>query len=265
MPGDPGGASTPSQSYADQVNRVASEQPFYWLGLGWRDFIAGPAASICYGLLFVIIGLILTLGLWRAGATYLVVPLASGFMLLGPALTLGFHAISRDLERGERPSLVRALLAWRTNMWPMLHAGLAMLCLFLLWIRLAQLIFALTFPRDGMDAQSLLNASVFTIDGLVFTALSVALGAIVAALVFCGGAFALPMLLDRRVSMHEALGTSFTAVMINLPTMVVWAAILVVLTAAGMAMCFIGLVVTLPLAGHAAWHAYRAVIRPEQK
>lgn len=39
---------------------------------------------------------------------------------------------------------------------------------------------------------------------------------------------------------------------------------LVLLTAAGMAAGIIGLAVTLPLAGHATWHAYRAVIRPDE-
>jgi uncharacterized membrane protein len=47
--------------------------------------------------------------------------------------------------------------------------------------------------------------------------------------------------------------------------MAVWAAMLVVLTVAGMAIGFVGLVVTLPLAGHATWHAYRAVIRPQEE
>jgi len=32
-------------------------------------------------------------------------------------------------------------------------------------------------------------------------------------------------------------------------------------TVAGMALAFVGLIVALPVAGHAAWHAYRAVIR----
>jgi uncharacterized membrane protein len=71
------------------------------------------------------------------------------------------------------------------------------------------------------------------------------------------------MLLERRVGMAEAIATSFTAVMLNLRTMALWAATLVVLIVSGMAAFGIGLAVTLPLAGHATWHAYRAVIRPE--
>jgi uncharacterized membrane protein len=49
----------------------------------------------------------------------------------------------------------------------------------------------------------------------------------------------------------------------NMRAMAVWAAILVVLTALGMACFFVGLAVTLPIAGHAAWHAYRETIRSE--
>jgi len=256
------GLSTASLPYADHVRLVASDQPFRWLGLGWRDFIAAPVVSVCYGLLFVVVGLGLTAGLWHTNSIYLLFPLAAGFMLLGPALTIGFQAISRDLERHERPSFIRALLAWRVNAGAILHAGLTLTLVFLIWLRLAQLAFALTiFHTTGLDVQSLLNATFFTINGLAFVALLLALGAALAAAVFTAGAFALPMLLDRRVDMLEAIATSFTAVMVNLPAMLVWAAMLVLLTAAGMAMFFVGLAVTLPLAGHATWHAYRAVIK----
>jgi uncharacterized membrane protein len=260
-----GGSSMRSLPYADHVRRVASDQPLRWLQLGWQDFIAARAASLCLGLLFAFVGLVLTIWLWRGQAIYLLLTLASGFMLIGPALTLGFQAISRDLERRERPSFVRALLAWRANAGPILNFGLAFMCSFLLWLKLAQLIFALTFPQTtGLDAQTLLNATFFTLNGLAFIALSMALGAAMAALAFVAGAFAMPMLLDRRVDLIEAVATSFTAVMLNLPTMVLWAAMLVVLTVAGMATFYIGLIVTLPLAGHATWHAYRAVIKPEE-
>jgi uncharacterized membrane protein len=261
---DDGSTSAPALPYADRVRRVSSDQPFRWLAAGWRDFLAAPLASLAYGGLFVIVGLLLTLGLWRAHTIYMLLPLAAGFMILGPALTLGFQAISRDLEQGERPSFAGALLAWRANAGPIFYAGLAFMFLFLLWLRLTELLFALTFPDTaGPDAQSLLNAT-FTPNGLTFLGLFLALGAGIAMLAFAGGAFALPMLLERRVGMAEAIATSFTAVMLNLRTMALWAAMLVVLTGAGMAAFGIGLAITLPLAGHATWHAYRAVIRPDK-
>jgi uncharacterized membrane protein len=42
--------------------------------------------------------------------------------------------------------------------------------------------------------------------------------------------------------------------------MLLWAALIVVFTAAGLASFFIGLVVTLPLIAHASWHAYRDLV-----
>ncbi|MDR3532345.1 MAG: DUF2189 domain-containing protein [Rhodopila sp.] len=264
MPIIHGRASGPPLPYAYHVRRVSFGQPFRWLAAGGRDLMAAPVPSLCYGLLFVIAGYVLTFGLWRINTIYLVLPLASGFMMLGPALTLGFQAISRDLERHERPSLTRALLAWRANAGPIFNAGLAFMFLFLVWFRLAELIFALSFPDVmGLDARGVLNAILFTADGWTFLALFLALGAAMAVLAFAGGAFALPMLLDRKIGMSEAIATSFAAVMLNLRTMALWAALLVVLTLAGMAAFYVGLAITLPLAGHATWHAYRAVIRPK--
>lgn len=258
------GISTSSLPYTDRVRPVTAGQPLQWLAAGWRDLLAVPTVSLCYGLLFTIVGVILTIGLWRTQMIYMALPLASGFMLLGPALTLGLQSISRDLERGERPSLAGALLAWRSNARPILSAGIAFMFLFLLWLRLAELVFALAFPDTvTLDAQSLLSTTLFTAHGLLFLALFLALGAAIAALAFAGGAFALPLLLDRQVGMPEAIATSFSAVILNLRTMVPWAAMLVVLTIVGMAAFYIGLAVTLPLAGHATWHAYRAVIRPD--
>jgi uncharacterized membrane protein len=97
---------------------------------------------------------------------------------------------------------------------------------------------------------------------LAFLALGTAVGAVMATIAFVAGAFSLPLMLDRRVGLVEALATSATAVALNARAMAVWAALIVLFTAAGLASWYLGLCVTLPLIGHATWHAYRAVIRP---
>jgi uncharacterized membrane protein len=256
-----GGVPAPSLPYADRVRHVSSDQPFQWLAAGWRDFLAAPAASLAYGLVFVVIGFALTYGLWRMDKMYMLLPFASGFVLLVPLLSLGFHAISRDIEQNRRPSFSGALFAWQTNAGSMVNAGLAFMFLFLLWLRLSEIVFALTFPPTAtLDIRGLLNATFFTVGGLEFLALFLALGACVTALAFMGGAFALPMLLDRDASMAEAIATSFTACVMNIRAMLVWATLVAVLIAAGMALFYVGLAITLPLVGHASWHAYRAVI-----
>jgi uncharacterized membrane protein len=44
--------------------------------------------------------------------------------------------------------------------------------------------------------------------------------------------------------------------------MAVWAALLMGLTLFGFVTAFIGMIVVIPLLGHASWHAYRDLIDP---
>jgi uncharacterized membrane protein len=71
------------------------------------------------------------------------------------------------------------------------------------------------------------------------------------------------MLLDRNVDILQAVVTSVVAVAMNARVMALWAALIVLFTAAGLLTAYVGLAVTLPLIGHASWHAYRALIRRE--
>lgn len=256
-----GGVPAPSMPYADRVRRVASDDPFHWLAAGWRDFMMAPAPSLAYGLLFVVVGLGLTYGLWLTNHIFLLLPLASGFILLVPLLSAGFHAISRDIEQNRQPSFSGALFAWQANAGSMVNVALAFMFMFLVWLRLSTILFALTFPPSAtLDVEGLLHATFFTVGGLQFLALFLALGACMAALAFMGGAFAMQMLLDKDVSMPVAIATSFTAAVSNFPAMMMWGALVAILVAAGIAFFFVGLAITLPLVGLASWHAYRAVI-----
>jgi uncharacterized membrane protein len=72
------------------------------------------------------------------------------------------------------------------------------------------------------------------------------------------------MMLDRNQDTVTAMLASFLALVRNLPAMLVWGALIVALTAVGMATAFIGLIITMPLVGHATWHAYRALIEPQE-
>lgn len=262
MSDQPATAAQSALPYADRIAIVGTDQPFRWLTAGWRDFRAAGLVSVMHGLIFVLAGFALTFGLVAAGLTYLIAPLIAGFMLVGPALTVGFYAISRDLEQGERPSSVSAIRAWGANPAPLLGLGLMLVVFLVVWMRFAAMVFAICFPFTGLDVQSLLNASLFTTDGLTFLAVGSVVGAGMATLAFALGAFSLPLLLDRKVGIFEALVTSAVAVILNARTMAVWAGLVVVFTVAGLAAAFVGLAVTLPLIGHATWHAYRAVIRP---
>jgi len=247
--------------FADRVRAVGTDEPFRWLAAGWRDFRAAPLASLALGLIVVAAGLLLSIGLAMSGYFYLTAPLMMGFMLVGPALTVGYYALSRDVEAGRRPSLAGAFAAWRANPGPILCLGLALVAFLVVWMRFAALIFAIFFPYAMLDVQALLNATLFTSAGLSFLAVGTAVGGVFAAIAFAAGAFSLPILLDRKVGMLEALVTSVVAVVLNARAMAVWGALVVLFTGAGLMLGYVGLAVTLPLIGHASWHAYRATIR----
>jgi uncharacterized membrane protein len=254
----------PDRPFAARVRQVSTDAPMQWLTAGWQDFKAAPMASLAYGMIFVVAGLVMLWALYAANLMYLFVPLATGFMLIGPAATLGFYAISRDLERGQQGSFTNAVLAFREHPSSLLYMGFALLCMEMLWMRLAELLFALTFPSvGGANFGSLVMVTFTTPGGLVFLFTSFGLGALMAALTFAGAAFALPLIYDRDISMVEAIATSWTAVEMNIQPMLRWAVMLAALTAVGMIAGIVGLAITLPLCGHATWHAYRAVIRPE--
>ncbi len=254
--------ATAALPHADLINRVTLADVQPWFDKGWKDFAAAPVASLAYGALFAFIGLALADLLWSADMLYLLAPLSAGFMLLGPALTVGFQAISRDLEQGRKPSFFAALTAWRADAPALFGLAAALLAVFLVWLRLAQLLYALVFPAQAGPSLGVLFSTTFsTLGGLEFLLLFGLLGGVIAAVVFAGGAFALQLMLDRKMGLVEAVLTSYAAVAANPGPMALWAALLAALVFAGMALFYVGLIVTLPLAGHAAWHAYRSVIK----
>ena len=66
-----------------------------------------------------------------------------------------------------------------------------------------------------------------------------------------------------HANLFEAIATSVAAVRLNIRPMVLWAGLIVVLVALAMVPGLLGLVVVLPVVGHATWHAYRDIVRFE--
>jgi uncharacterized membrane protein len=122
--------------------------------------------------------------------------------------------------------------------------------IFLVWARAVSMIHVF-FPAMGSPSIADL-ATFLTIGSIV--------GSLFATIVFCISAFSLPMIVDRKTDMVTAVVTSFNAVLRNKAAMVVWVLIIVAAVAAGMITGFIGFAITLPLIGHATWHAYQETI-----
>ena len=87
-------------------------------------------------------------------------------------------------------------------------------------------------------------------------------GAVLAAVVFSVSVVSVPLIIDRHATAREAMRASVRATLANLPAMLVWAGLIVGLTAIGFFTLLVGMVIVTPLLGYATWHAYRDLIAP---
>ena len=231
-----------------------------WLAAGWRDFAAAPLPSLAYGVLIFAVSAGIIRGLFAFGWDYILFPALAGFMVVGPILAIGLYEKSRRLDEGERISLARMVFVKPASGGQLLFTGVLLCLLMLLWMRAAVIIYALFFglrPFPGLDhiAPMLFATPVgwamLVVGGLV--------GGLFAAFSFAISAFSIPMLLSERVDALTAMGTSMALVWNNLPVMLTWAAIVLVLFLLSLATGLLGLIVIFPVLGHGAWRAWRAI------
>lgn len=235
--------------------------PLTWLRLGWGDLRANGMASIFYGACFSVAGILLVLALRHA--THLVAAVTTGFMLLGPFLGMGLYELSRRCERGEPPDLAASMTVWRRNVPAIGLFSLIVIVLYLIWARASVVTFAL-FYSGGLPTLEGLLAELARFENMEFMVAYLLVGGFFAGLVFSFSVVAIPLMLDRDQDTVTAMLASFLAVVRNAPAMLVWGVLIVILTVLGFATGLAGLVVTMPLAGHATWHAYRALVEPAQ-
>ena len=258
-----GHTSRSALPFAHRINTLSTDEPWQWLALGWADLRHTRWVSVAYGLIFVALGYAVTIGLYQMGMYHLIWPFAAGFVLVAPVFAVGVYELSDRLQRGKPITLGAALMAWQRNPSRFFGAGLAMTFFLIMWTRTAALIYVLNFPYEMLSIQGLLNQTFFSLDGLVFFCVGTLIGAVFAIIAFLLSAISLPMMLGEQADFLPAVLVSIFAVMRNPKTMALWAVIVIGITVLGMATALIGLAVTLPLIGHATWHAYQATVRPD--
>ncbi len=244
--------------------RLGTWEPIGWLRLAWGDFKTAPRQSLTYGAVVVLLSWALAYIAIRFGGYFELLALVSGFILVAPLLAVGTYSISEQIERGLKPSLRRCFIEERRAFGNLMVFALVLMIVFLVWWRAASAVH-IFFPVD-------MTTPDWT-DYLQFLGIGSVIGSIFAMIVFSAAAFSLPMLVDRETDSVTAVVTSINAVLRNKPAMAVWAAMIVLAVAPGFAMLLIGrergagfalvmalLGITLPLIGHATWHAYRATI-----
>jgi uncharacterized membrane protein len=240
------------------VRRVGFDAPWGWLAAGWRDLCSAPFVSLTYGAVFSALAYGFAFVLFELDRAPVILPLAGGFLLLAPLLAVGLYEISRRIAAGEKVGLTDALAAPMRARGQLAFMGVILLLIYLLWVRLAFLLFMLFFgPVPIPPVEQFVPVLLFSTAGIGLLVTGTVAGAALATAVFAISAISIPMLLDREVDTVSAMLASLRAVGKNPAAMMLWAALIVALTAVGVAALFIGLAVVFPLIGHATWHAYK--------
>jgi len=235
-----------SRPFAAPCRTLPATAPWRWLALGWADYRNSLRVSLIYGLLLVSISAVVVLLAWQLGRYVLVLAMLTGFVFIAPLLATGLYSVSRQLQRGEPPSLRRSIQRMRLAVRDAMLFALVLMVIFLVWVRAASMVHVF-FPVSGEHGWQAL---------LLFLSVGGAVGSIFAGISFAAAAFSLPMIVDRNADMITAIVSSVNAVLRNKPAMLVWISIIVMMTAIGFLTCGLGLMVVIPLLGYASYHAY---------
>lgn len=249
----------PDTGFARDLPRLAALE---WLGAGWSDLRASPVQSLAYGLAVFALSILVIWGLIAVGLPSLILPALSGFLVVGPLLAIGLYEKSRRLQAGQPVTLANMIVTHPRSGGQLVFAGLLLCLLVMLWLRAADLLYALFYgllPFPGYD--QILGQVLTTQRGWALIAAGSAVGGLFAAFAMAISLFSIPMLLERRVDALTALGTSFALTTQNLRAVLPWGAIVVTGFALAALTGLLGLIVIFPLLGHGTWHAWVA-LRP---
>jgi uncharacterized membrane protein len=239
-----------------KTRKVAIDRPIAWLKMGLADLLKHPGPSLTYGVIITAVGWLMLSMVDPNGHFF--ATLVTGFLLLSPLAAAGIYELTSEREEGRETSFMQSLRDVGKNLSQIAFLGVILGMVAIAWERVSAILFALLYGGQVPAGTTVIEA--LTGEYLNFTLVWGAAGFILACFVFALSAVSIPMLADREVDSVTAMMTSLRAVAENLGTMMVWAALIVALTAVGFATYLIGLIVIFPLLGHATWYAYKEMI-----
>lgn len=244
------------------VARIGPQTLKAVLKKGLEDFGAARSDVVFICLIYPLVGLLLVRVTFNEGLLPLMFPILSGFTLLGPVAAVGLYEMSRRRERGESVSWLRAVSVLGAPAFgAILTFGIVLLTIFIAWLTAAQLVYLATLgPEPPASIGSFIDATIATPEGWAMILIGSGVGFLFAALVLAISVVSVPLMLDRDVGMKVAVLTSLRAVRKNPVTIALWGVIVAALLVLGSFPALLGLIVVMPVLGHATWHLYRALV-----
>jgi uncharacterized membrane protein len=230
---------------------------------GWRDFKAAPMIGLSFGVLYTLGGWAIFAIATMTGFHYLAYPFATGFALIAPFTAAGLYEVSKKLERGEPITFAAIFGSIRSSgMQDLGWMGLILFFSLILWVDFAAFIYVAFFGIHVPSMEELVRVVLGTPLGVIFLVVGNLAGALIAFTIFTVTVISCPLLVDRDIDFVTAMSTSIEAVRTNPGQMLAWAAMVALWFAVAVVTLLAGLVVILPVLGHATWHLYRRAIVP---
>lgn len=249
------------------IFNIGYSHPFLWLRQGFEDMLYSPWLSLAHGVLMALGGGLIT---WLAHDRFwLLAGSVSGFLVVAPVMATSLYAMSRAIERKEPIHLRLLINTWRqwqsqlegepVSYWCLVRFGLLLALAGTGWVLTSSALITLLAPVPIHTPMDFIQHVVLNPDSYLFE-LWLLLGGLMAAPVFASSVVSMPLLLDRKISTLQAVLTSWKVVLTHPGPMALWAFLIMGLSMAGILFLFAGLVVVVPLLGHASWHAYKDLI-----
>jgi len=260
----PPSKNTPPASQKPRLNLpdvlpVNAQQVVHWLYLGLKDICHSPWLSLSHGLVMAICGGLIT---WLAHDRFwLLAGAVSGFLVVAPVLVTSLYAMSRAIERDEAVNLrllFKTWTQWQTlhnnepvSYWCLVRFGLLLALAGTGWVLTSSALITLLAPMPIHTPMDFIQHVVLHPDSYLFE-LWLMLGGLMAAPLFASSVVSMPLLLDRQLNTLQAVLTSWKVVLAHPLPMALWAFLIMGLSMLGILTLFVGLIVIVPMLGHAS-------------
>lgn len=232
------------------------------LKAGVEDFAACRSDAMFLILCYPLIGLgLVVIGL-QINLLPLIFPMILGFAMVGPAASVGLYQMSARRATGFTPRWSDAFSVLRSPaLLSILTLGFYLAVLFIAWLMVANGIYTRTLgPETPSSISAFLLSIVQQSEGWQMLFWGSLTGAAFAVTALAISLVSFPLLLERNLGLPVAVATSINVVRKNPRVTLTWGAFVALAVFLGSLPAFAGLILVIPILGHASWHLYRRAL-----